>query len=203
LIVLQSGAGVIEVIGLEVTAAVSPHKLIIQLLDTRLKVDVLMKELSVALLNVLDCTVLGLHLANILLQAEAQVSARCYDLLKQGAHMPEVACRERPTRMVGRKHTVTNSGHALTPHHVALVSNGEQGNGGVTEDWQVVLIELREGLVGSPLQSVIEVVASNRGKPSHHSRVSGVSQNVHMDHTAPQPKLTVQTTTVCRNPRVA
>jgi hypothetical protein len=67
----------------------------------------------------------------------------------------------------------------------------------------VALTELREGLVGNPLQSVIEVIALSRGKPSHHSRVSGVSWNVHMNLTAPQPKLTVQMATVCGNPCVA
>jgi hypothetical protein len=60
--------------------------------------------------------------------------------------------------MVGQELGVTDGGHALTPHCVALVPNGEQDNGGVTENWQVVLIELREGLVGSPLQSVVEVI---------------------------------------------
>jgi hypothetical protein len=62
-----------------------------------------------------------------------------------------VACRERPTRVVGWKLEVTNGGHTLTPHHIALVPNEEQGDGGVTQDWLVVLTELREGLVGSPL----------------------------------------------------
>jgi hypothetical protein len=66
-----------------------------------------------------------------------------------------------------------------------------------------VLTELHEGLVGSPLQSVVDVIASSRGKLSHHSRVSGVSRNVHMDLTVLQPKLPVRTATVCRNPRVA
>jgi hypothetical protein len=80
--VLQSGAGVIEVIGLEVTSAISPHQLIVQLLDAHLKAGVLLKKLSVALLSVLDSTVLGLHLASILLQAEAQVSVCHGGLLK-------------------------------------------------------------------------------------------------------------------------
>jgi hypothetical protein len=80
--VLQSGVGVVEVIGLEVTAVISPHQLIIQLLDTRLKVGVILKKLSVALLNVLGGIVLGLHLTGILLQVEAQVSAHRCDLLK-------------------------------------------------------------------------------------------------------------------------
>jgi hypothetical protein len=53
--------------------------------------------------------------------------------------------------MVGQKLRVTNVGYVLTPHRIALVSNGEQGDDSVTEDRQVVLIELREGLVGSPL----------------------------------------------------
>jgi hypothetical protein len=82
---------------------------------------------------------------------EAQVSARCRDLLKPGAHVLGVACGKRPTRMVGQKLGVTDGGHALTPHHVALIPNGEQGNGDVTKNWQVVLTKLREGLVGSPL----------------------------------------------------
>jgi hypothetical protein len=69
--VLQSGAGVIEVVGLEVTVAISPHQLIAQLLDSCLKAGVLLKKLSVALLNVLDGVVLGLHLAGVLLQKEA------------------------------------------------------------------------------------------------------------------------------------
>jgi hypothetical protein len=105
--------------------------------------------------------------------------------------------------MVGRMLGLTNGGHMLTPHHVALIPKGEQGNGGVTEDRQVVLTELREGLVGSPLQSVVEVVTSSHGKPSHHSQVSGVSRNVHMDLEAPYPELMVQTATVCGNPRAA
>jgi hypothetical protein len=64
---LQSGAGVIEVIGLEVTVVISPHQLLVQLLDARLKVGILLMELSVALLNVLDGAVLGLHRARVLL----------------------------------------------------------------------------------------------------------------------------------------
>jgi hypothetical protein len=53
--------------------------------------------------------------------------------------------------MVGRKLGVANSGYVLTPHFVALISNGEQGDGGVAEDWQVALTELCEGLVRNPL----------------------------------------------------
>jgi hypothetical protein len=69
--VLQSGAGVVEVVDLEVMAAISPHQLIIQLPDARLKAGVPRKKLSVALLNVLDGTVPGPHLAGVRLQAEA------------------------------------------------------------------------------------------------------------------------------------
>jgi hypothetical protein len=71
LCVLQSGAGVIEVIGLEVTTVISPHQLIIQFLDARLKAGILLKELSVTLMNVLDGVVLSLHLVGVLIQAEA------------------------------------------------------------------------------------------------------------------------------------
>jgi hypothetical protein len=63
----QSSAGLVEVIVLELMAAISPHQLIVQLLDACLKVGVLLKELSVALLNVLDGVVLGLHLHGVLL----------------------------------------------------------------------------------------------------------------------------------------
>jgi hypothetical protein len=85
--VLHSSAGVVKVVGLEVMATISPHQLIVQLLHTRLEADILLKKLSVALLNVLNNTVLGLHLAGVLLPTEAQVSARHCDLLKQGAHV--------------------------------------------------------------------------------------------------------------------
>jgi hypothetical protein len=105
--------------------------------------------------------------------------------------------------MVGRKLGIANSGHALTPHRVALISNGEQGDGGIAKERQVALTELCEGLVGSPLQSVIKAVTSSRGKPSRHSRVSGVSWNVHMDCAVPQSELMVRTAMVCGNPHVA
>jgi hypothetical protein len=155
-----------------------------------------LNELSVALLNVLDGTILGLHLTGALLQMEAHVRACHCDLLKQRAHVLGVLCGKRSTRMVGRKLGVVDGGHTLTPHRITLVLNGEQGNGGVTENRQVALIELCEGLVGSPLQSVVEVVTPSRGKPSHLVWVGGVSQNVHMDLSAPQPKLKVQMATV-------
>jgi hypothetical protein len=65
--VLQSGTGVVEVISLEVAAAISPHQLITQLLDAHLQAGVLLQKLSVALLDVLDDAVLGLHLIGALL----------------------------------------------------------------------------------------------------------------------------------------
>jgi hypothetical protein len=131
---LQSGAGVVEVIGLEITAAISPHQLIIQLLDARLQTGIFLKELSVALLDVLDGTVLGLHLAGALLQAEAQVSTCRGDLLEQGVHVLGVVCHERPTCTVGRKLGVANGGYMLTPHRISLILNGEQGDSGVAEN---------------------------------------------------------------------
>jgi hypothetical protein len=115
---LQSGAGVVEVISLEVAAAISPHQLITQFLDARLKAGVLLQKLSVALLDVLDNAVLDLHLTGALLQTEAQVSAHRCDLLKQGAHVLGVACHKRPTHMVGQKLEVADGGHAHTPHRV-------------------------------------------------------------------------------------
>jgi hypothetical protein len=59
--------GVIEVISLEVAAMISPRQLITQLPDVRLQAGVLMQKLSVALLDVLDNAVLGLHLIGTLL----------------------------------------------------------------------------------------------------------------------------------------
>jgi hypothetical protein len=70
-----------------------------------------------------------------------------------------VACRERPPRVVSRTFGVTNGGQALTPRCVALILDGEQGNGSVDEAQQVVPTKLHKGLVGRPLQSVIEVIA--------------------------------------------
>jgi hypothetical protein len=131
------------------------------------------------------------------------VGTRRCDLLKQGAHVLGVACSKCPTRMVGQKLRVVDGGHALTPHRVALISNGEQGKGGVVENRQVALTKHREGLVGSPLQSVVEVITPSRGKPSRHGRVSGVSQNVHMDLAAPQPELMVRMATVRGKTRLA
>jgi hypothetical protein len=148
---LQPGASIIKEVGLEVKAVISPHQLIIQLLDTHLKVGVLLKKLSVTLLNILDGAILGLHLIGVLLQAEALVGASRCDLLKHEAHVLGIACCEHPNRMVGQKVGVANGGHALTSHRVALVPNGEQCDGGAVEDRQVMLTELREGLVGSPL----------------------------------------------------
>jgi hypothetical protein len=52
-------------------AVINPHQLVVQLSDACLKAGILLKELSVALLNVLDGAVLGLHMAGTLLQAEA------------------------------------------------------------------------------------------------------------------------------------
>jgi hypothetical protein len=57
--------------------------------------------------------------------------------------------------------------------------------------------------VGSPLQSVIEVVVPSCGEPSHHARVGGVSRDVHMDLAASTPELMVRATTVRGSPRVA
>jgi hypothetical protein len=63
---LQLGTGVIEVISLEIVAAISPHQLLIQLPDARLQAGVLLQKLSVALLDALDDAVLGLHLIGAL-----------------------------------------------------------------------------------------------------------------------------------------
>jgi hypothetical protein len=67
----------------------------------------------------------------------------------------------------------------------------------------VALTELREGLVGSRLQSVIEVIASSCGELGHHARVAGVSRDIHVELTASTSKLTVWAATVRGSPRVA
>jgi hypothetical protein len=77
------------------------------------------------------------------------------------------------------------------------------GNGGVGKARQVALIELREGLVGSPLQGIIEVVVGGHGELGRHARVGRVGQDVHVDLVASTPKLTVRALTVRGSPRVA
>jgi hypothetical protein len=67
----------------------------------------------------------------------------------------------------------------------------------------VALTELREGLVGSPLLSVIEVVVPSHGEPSHHGWVRAVSQVVHVDLAVSTPELMVRATMVRESPRVA
>jgi hypothetical protein len=67
--VLQLGAGVIKEVRLHVAAAVGPHQLIVQLLDACFQAVVLLKKLSITLLDVLDEAVLGRHLVVVLLQA--------------------------------------------------------------------------------------------------------------------------------------
>jgi hypothetical protein len=57
--------------------------------------------------------------------------------------------------------------------------------------------------MGSPLQSVVEVVADSHGEPGRHARVRGVSQDVHVDLTASTPELMVWVATVRGSPRMA
>jgi zinc transporter ZupT len=114
-----------------------------------------------------------------------------------------VACHKCPTRVVSRTLGVANGSQALTPHRVALVPNGEQGNGGAVEAQQVALKKLCESLVGSPLHSVVEVVTPSHGEPSHHAQDGGVSRDVHVDLVASMPELTVWVTMVRGISRVA
>jgi hypothetical protein len=67
--VLQLGAGIVEVVQLHVTAAVGPHHLVIPLLGARFQAEILLKKLTVTLLDVLDEAVLGRHLVVVLLHA--------------------------------------------------------------------------------------------------------------------------------------
>jgi hypothetical protein len=64
---LQPGAGVIEEVWLYIVAMVGPHQLVIQFLDMCLHAVVLLKKLSVTLLDVLDEAVLDRHLVVLLL----------------------------------------------------------------------------------------------------------------------------------------
>jgi hypothetical protein len=79
---------------------------------------------------------------------------------------------------------------------------GKQGDGSVIEAWHVALTKLHEGLVGSPLQGVVKVVAPHSGEPSSHCRVGGVSWDDHVDPEAFAPELTVRVAMVCRSPCV-
>jgi hypothetical protein len=54
----EAAGVVVEVVDLEVAAVIRPHQLIVQLSDTHLKAGILLKEISVALLDVLDGTIL-------------------------------------------------------------------------------------------------------------------------------------------------
>jgi hypothetical protein len=67
--ILQPSAGIVEEVWLHVVATVGPHQLIIQLLDMCLQAVVLLKKLTIALLDVLDEVVLGRHLVVVFRQA--------------------------------------------------------------------------------------------------------------------------------------
>jgi hypothetical protein len=181
LCMLQPCTSIIKEVRLDVTAAIRLHQLIVHRLDLHLKMVVLLEELLVALLNVLDGAVLLLNPVVVLLQAHTLEGASRRGLLNQGAHVLGVACRECPTRVVSLTLGVANGGQALTPNCVALIPDGEQGNGGAVEARQVALTKLHEGLVGNPIQSIIDVITLSRGEPSHHARVGRVSQDVHVD----------------------
>jgi hypothetical protein len=130
---------------------VGPHQLVVWFFGTCHQAVVLLKKLLVALLDVLDEAVLCRHPVVILLQAYALVGTSRRDLLKHGAHMLGVACHKRPTHVVSRTLEVAHGGQALTSRCVALILDGEQGNGIADEAQQVALTELREGLVDTPL----------------------------------------------------
>jgi hypothetical protein len=66
---LQLCMSIVKEVSLDITATVRPHQLIVQLLDARLKAEVLLEELSITLLDVFDEAGLGLHLVVVLLQA--------------------------------------------------------------------------------------------------------------------------------------
>jgi hypothetical protein len=109
--------------------------------------------------------------------------------------------KKRPTfELKPRQVNDSSQSNQGTDHLVS--QNKEYGNGGAGKAWQVVLTELREGLVGSSLQGVVEVIAGGRGEPGHHAWVERVSQDAHVDLTASMPELTVWVTTVRGSPGV-
>jgi hypothetical protein len=118
---------------LDIAAAVHPHQLFVQCLDLCLKMEVLLEELTVALLDVYDGVVLFLYSVVVLLQVQMLEGASHHDLMKQRTHVLGVACRERPTRVVSFMLEVANGGQALTPNCVALIMDGEQGNDSAVE----------------------------------------------------------------------
>jgi hypothetical protein len=61
-----------------------------------------------------------------------------------------VAYRKPPPRMAHRALRVAHGGQALTPCHIALILDGEQGNGSTGKIRQVALIELREAWWAAP-----------------------------------------------------
>jgi hypothetical protein len=73
--------------------------------------------------------------------------------------------------VVGLPRGVIDGSHAPTPSLVALILNGQQGNRSASGVLQVSLTELHEGLVGSPLQRVIQVISCGRSSPNRQARV--------------------------------
>jgi hypothetical protein len=80
---------------------------------------------------------------------------------------------EHPPHVIRRTLRGAHNGQALAPRCVALVLDGEQGSGGTGKARHVALTELCEGLVGSPLQGVIEVIDTG----GHGTRESPCGQN--------------------------
>jgi hypothetical protein len=86
---------------------------------------------------------------------------------------------------------------------VVLILDREQDNGGTGKVGQVALTELREGLVGSALQGVIEIVVGGCGEPSRHAQLGRVSRDILVDLIASTPELTVWATMTRGSLRVA
>jgi hypothetical protein len=78
--------------------------------------EVLLEELTVALLDVYDGVVLFLYSVVVLLQVQMLEGASHHDLLKQGTHVLGVACRERPTHVVSFMLGVAHS-KLCCPHY--------------------------------------------------------------------------------------
>jgi hypothetical protein len=114
-----------------------------------------------------------------------------------------VACLELPPHVVCQTLGVAHSGQVLASCYVSLILDREQGNGGTGKAQQVALTELQEGLVGSLLQGVVEVVAGGRGEPGRHAQIRRVSRDIHMDLVASTPELTIRARMVRRSSHVA
>jgi hypothetical protein len=86
-----------------------------------------------------------------------------------------IACHKRPHPTWYVEHSGSSIAAKCSLHTVLPSFWTEQGNSNAGKARQEALTELREGLGGSPLQSIIVVITGGRGEPGCRAQVGGVS----------------------------